>query len=1141
MKSSMSGLFRPLFCLLALAALLAGLTPGLSAQPSSRDLDIFSWRHIGPWTFSGRITSVAVPPGQSKIYYVCTASGGVWKTEDHGISFKPIFEKYGTLSIGFLAVAPTNHDILYLGTGEPMHARSSAWGNGMWKSTDAGRTWKHIGLDKSYFIAKVAVDPRDENTVYVAAEGKLYDNEMDCQRGLYKTTDGGQTWTQALNLGDRGVGDFVINPQDPEVIIAAAYKTYRRSWTFIDRQPGNHLYKSVDGGKTWKKLSNGLPMNIDMGWNGLDIHLKNPNIVYARLDEEVNLGLDELKDRYLFRRGLFRDGFYFNRFKNYRIPAALARLVEFTPLKAESERQLTEEFNKLITDPEFAARVKVDFPRFNAAARRVYAGDKQMLDTVGNFEKTLARIEADRKNDETGQANRYILGLLKKGAEEGGLNPEFAKTLKFSEDKIAGPEKLWTEADQLAADPDLLGKLGLTVDTFAAAARRVLKDDKDELEKLGGRVEKFKELEAFSHRYQTVNRYILQVLYGAALAEMEPVRKAGVIYRSEDLGETWKKMTDYRLYGGSEVVNQIEAGYSGRIYVDPNNDQVLYAVEVRVMKSEDGGVTFKATPWYGAHQQHVDIRGMWIDPDDSDHILSGNDGALSETWDGGKNWSQKETISAQQFYRVGVDQAMPYNVMGGTQDNGSWMGPSQNRNQYGVYPADWLYLPTGDGFTVVRDWWNPEWIYFESQFGNSRRMNLLTGEMINLAYRNSEEERAAGLAEQRYQWDAPIVLSPHNPGIVYICSQHVFRSLNRGEPGSWQRISPDLSRADPKRIAESKKTNLQYATIYTFAESPKKPGILWAGTDDGNLQLSTDNGVSWKNITHSFYRPDGRLRPDAPAGARLPWDRWVQRVLPSQHDEKVCYVAYSGYRTHNEEKTWLFKTTDLGRTWQDLGAGMMNSVWDVEEDPDNPDVLYLGTERGVFVTIDGGKNWLAVSESAPHVIVMDMAVQKRERDLVLATYGRGFYIIDIQPFKEFKPETFAAEAHLFQPQRAVKWNMLERRGQSYGVFARSLNPPNGINLYFWLKEEKKDVTVLLKDCAGGVIQELRAPGRAGLNKVFWNFRRKADDSADPAMPWRRLAPLAEAGVYRVVLMQGETELGSTELTLIEDPEVPPQR
>jgi len=340
---------------------------------TTKDLNIFQWRHIGPWTFSGRITDFAAPKGQSLIYYVATASGGVWKTEDGGIHFEPIFDKYGNMSIGNIEVAPSDPNIVYLGTGEAMHARSSAHGNGMWKSTNAGKTWKFIGLEQSYYIPKIAIDDKNPDIVYVATEGKLYDNAMDCQRGLYKTGDGGETWTQVLDLKDRGVGDFVIDPSNSDIIIAGAYKTYRRAWTFIDRQEGNHFYKSIDGGKTWKKLTDGLPMDIKSGWNGITIYPKDPNILYIRYDEEVNVGLSEREGVALFREdNVFEDGYYFNKFKTYKINPAIQKLVKFEAVTAETESELADELNKLVRDQEFQKNIGIDFIAFNAKAREVY-------------------------------------------------------------------------------------------------------------------------------------------------------------------------------------------------------------------------------------------------------------------------------------------------------------------------------------------------------------------------------------------------------------------------------------------------------------------------------------------------------------------------------------------------------------------------------------------------------------------------------------------------------------------------------------------------------------------------------------------------------------------------------------------------
>lgn len=929
-----------------------------------------------------------------------------------------------------------------------MHARSSSHGNGMWKSEDGGKTWTHIGLEKSYFIPKIAIDSKDPDVVYVAAEGKLYDNKMDCQRGLYKTIDGGKTWDLVLDLKDRGVGDFVIDPNNSDIVIAGAYKTYRRTWTYIDRHPGNHFFKTIDGGKTWKKLTKGLPLNIKSGWNGITIYPEDSNIIYIRMDEEVNLGLSEVENGSLFRQGrIFQDSFYFNKWKSYKLNPAIEKLVKFEPIEAETEKDLVEKVNELIKSKDFQNNIKIDFTEFNKKARRIFRKNEDILKSITEVEKTIQQYKE-------------------------------------------------------------------------VAAKGEVK-------------EKSKEGKAQNGRMQAINRYILQILYADAIEIMEPVKKSGVIYRSEDQGETWEKMTEYKQRGGSTAVNVIEAGYAGRIEVDPNDDKVLYAVETIVKISKDSGKTFKNAPWFSNQKCHVDVRGIWIDPLDSQHILNGNDGGVSETWDGGKHWSQKDTISAQQFYDISVDNEIPYNVMGGTQDNGCWIGPSRNRNSYGVFPADWTYLPSGDGYYVVRDWWNPEYIYFESQFGRSNRMNLKTGERSSLSVRNTDEEKAAGKAPQRYQWDSPIVLSPHNPGIVYVCSQHVHRSYSRGEEGTWETISPDLSRNNKERIEQSKLTNLQYATIYTFAESPVKPGVLWAGTDDGNLQLSTNGGENWTNITYRFYDEQGKPKKNI-KGTCIPYDRWVTKVEPSIHELETCYVTYSGYRTHNEDASYIFVTHDFGKTWEDLSIDMMNPVRDIEEDPDNPDVLYLATDYGLFVSINKGKTWVEMSESAPDVLIMDLDIQKRERDLAIGTYGRGIYIADIYPFKEMKPELFEKDSFLFDIQSTVKWNMLERRGPTYGEFAKVNNPPVGANIYYYLKEEVKSSKIMIKDLENNVLQEIKGSKKAGLHKTSWNLRKKEDPQEEGGRRRSRGA-MVECGRYKVTFTVDEKEISTKELKVIQDP------
>ena len=1132
--------------LAALVCILGALNSAQNAPQSpvtADDFNQFTWRWAGPMTFSGRISGVAVPRGQSQTYYVLGATGGLWKTIDGGIHFEPIFEKYGTESMGWMAIAPSNQNILYLGTGEPMHARSSTHGNGMWKSTDAGKTWTHIGLEKSYFIPMVAVDSKNPEIVYAAAEGKLYSNDMDCERGLYKSIDGGKTWTNLGPMKDRGVGDFVIDPQNSNIVIASAYKHYRRAWTYNDRDADNGLFKTTDGGKTWTRLAGGLPpQGTPIGRTGLTIFEKNPKIVYARLDEEIVVGFREADGVANFRaasagggRGggggggamgtvLFHEGFTIDKFKGFTINAELAALApKFEPVIGATEADLVTKFNALVGDKDFVTKSGADVAKLQAAAKRLFASDKDLMLNIAEMTKLMAKP--------------------------------------------------------------------------AAAA--------DSAEAKG--------------RYQLINRHVLEMLYSGALANVQPVKMNGMVYRTDDLGKTWKPMTEYRVSApggppvpqadeieldaaaqaredetnearealglqqqqttpviaptqvpsvppagrgqatpaataaagqagrgaaqvGSAQVNQTEGGYYGRIWVDQTDDKVLYCGDTNTTISKDAGKTFVVAQWdRGNGKTHVDHRAVWSDPLNGKHILSANDGGLSESWDGGEHWSQKNTINVQQFYDVSVDNEMPYNIMGGTQDNGAWLGPSQNRNSYGMFANDWTYLPTGDAFYVVRDWWNPEYVYYESQFGASSRMNLKTGETSSLVVRLTPAQTAAGEPALRYQWNAPIVLSPHNPGIVYIASQYVYKSVSRGAQGTFVRISPDLSKADKTKLDEARKTNLQWATVYTVSESPRKPGLLWAGTDDGNVWVTSDGGNKWVSITDQFY--DAACKPKAGVkGDLIPCDRWVKRVVASAFDENTAYLGFSGYRSHSEDKTWLFVTKDLGKTWTNISGGMDAAIFDVEQDPENANVLYLGTEKGIFVTIDEGKTWSAFSTSAPNTVIRDMAIQKRDREMAIATYGRGFYVVDIGPIKEFKPELFQQNAYLFDIKNTVKWNRFERRGDTLGEMARADNPRVGQSIYYYLKADAKTVTVTIKDLEGNQIAELsqssaealRPSVKKGLQTVFWALNRVA--AGAPAAGGRGGGGMmVDAGVYKVTFTVDGKEVATKKMTVSPDP------
>jgi photosystem II stability/assembly factor-like uncharacterized protein len=1156
---------RKLFFFSTLAAVICVLGAFAHAQNEQKaqsavtadDFNQFSWRWVGPMAFAGRVSGYAVPRGQSQTYYVLMATGGVWKTVDGGIHFEPVFDKPGvSLSMGWLAIAPSDANVLYLGTGEPMHARASTHGNGVWKSTDAGKTWTHVGLEKSYFIPKIEIDSKNPNVVYVAAEGKLYDNEMDCERGLYKTIDGGKTWTNttASVLKDRGVGDVVIDPRNANIVFTTAYKTYRRAWTYWDRHVGNGILKSTDGGKTWTRLAAGLPASdVPLGRIGLAIYDKNPNILYARVDDEAVLGFPERDGAANFRaapaggmRGgggfgaigvgtvLFGPDYNYARFKEFKINADVAAMApKFTPITGANEAELVKKFNEAVADKDFISKSGIDIAKFNATARKVFAQDDDLMKGLSEIEK-LAKKPAAAADSEQAKArvqlvNRYVLEVLYSGAIA-NLAPTVRNGVVYRTDDQGKTWKRMTEYKLSApVAPTVPQAEGEEAD---AAAQARESETAEGLEALG------------------VPQAAAQAPAATPAAEKDKQTAAKTAAKPAETkapaaGARGQASAPAADAAGSAQVNQTEGGYYGRIIIDPNDDKTMYCGDTNTTVSKDAGKTFKPTGWDGNGKTHVDHRVVWVDPLNSNHILSGNDGGSSETWDGGKHWKQSSTINAQQFYDVSVDNEQPYNIMGGTQDNGAWLGPSQNRNSYGMFSSDWTYLPTGDAFYVVRDWWNPEYVYYESQFGGSSRMNLKTGQAQSLAVRLTPEQLAAGEAPLRYQWNAPIVLSPHNPGIVFIANQYVYRSMSHGDTGTFVRISPDLSKADKGKLAEAKKTNLQWATVYSFSESPKKPGLYWAGTDDGNVWVTTDAGSQWTSITGQFYDAAGKPKAGV-KGDLIPYDRWVKRVVASAFDEKTAYVAFSGYRTNNEDKTWLFVTKDLGKTWTNISGGMNNPIFDVEEDPENANVLYLGTDNGIFVTIDQGKSWSAFSTSMPPMTIRDLAIQKRDREMAVGSYGRGFYVIDIGPIKEFKPEVFESAAYLFQPKVTVKWNRFERRGDTLGEMARAENPQVGSTLYYYLKSDAQKVSVKIADLEGNTIQELSPSAKKGLQKIFWGLNRQAAGGGQrgaaggpPAGGGGGMrgfgANLVDAGVYKVTLTVDGKEIATKRLTVQPDP------
>lgn len=846
--------FESLACMMLIFCPLL-LVSDTSAQPLSLELlKNLTYRAIGPTRESGRFVDFAVPEQDPYTFYAATATGGLWKTANNGITFEPIFDYENVFSIGDIAVAPSDPNIVWVGTGEANNSRSSYWGDGVYKSTDAGKTWKNMGLKESHHIGRIVVHPQNPDIVYVAALGHLYSENPE--RGLYKTADGGKTWTKALDVavGNRTIGvvDVAVDPINPDILYAVTYDRMRRPWTYMIGGPGSGLYKSVDGGATWKKLSRGLPAGI-LGRIGIAVYAKNPNILYSCIENANKPGM------------------------------------------SEEERW------------------------------------KEILE---------------------GKSSRGMIN--------------------------------------------------------------------------------------------------------------------GEVYRSDDAGETWKKVSpEKQSIGGNPGY------YYGQIIIDPNNDQVVHVLSDASRATKDGGKTWLRRPLKFGGDDHA----LWIDPKDSNHMLLGYDHGMGITYDGGKNWYHPDQLPLAQFYAVGVDMSYPYNVAGGLQDNGSAMGPSTKRGGSPIRLEDWQQVGGGDGMDNVFDQKTNRFLYNESQFGALTRIDLVTGERKRIAYQEKRKDL-------RWNWCAPILVSPHSSDVIYHGANILVKSNYRGE--CWEEISPDLTTNDPTRLATGKggDGNIQYCTITSIDESPIEAGVIWVGTDDGNVWLTKDGGKNWSKLNEHIIGNPGY---------------WVSRTVASKHDPGTAYVSYTGYR-QDDFRPFLYKTADYGLTWTSIAGNLPNEPVNViREDHKNPNLLFVGTEFAVYVSIDGGKSWTEMKTNMPTQPVHDLQIHPRENDLIVATHGRGIFITDIAPLQELLPQVLAKDVHLFTSESKVRWVNNKTNHSSSTNFAGE-SEPNGIAVNYYLKAEVKgDIKVIIYK-GSKIINEISGKNEPGIQKVVWDMteRRKRTEEEKKA-------------------------------------------
>ncbi|HUG53522.1 MAG TPA: glycosyl hydrolase [Vicinamibacteria bacterium] len=581
----------------------------------------------------------------------------------------------------------------------------------------------------------------------------------------------------------------------------------------------------------------------------------------------------------------------------------------------------------------------------------------------------------------------------------------------------------------------------------------------------------------------------------AGTSSIDEVRsRKGGVFRSEDGGETWTRTSPLNP----------RPFYFSKIRVDPTDDKRVYVLGFSLHVSDDGGRSFREDLF---EKVHPDNHALAIDPRDPRRLLLGTDGGLYQSFERGKGWQHVTTMAAGEFYRINVDQGTPYRICGGLQDNLNWVGPSRTRTKDGIVNADWINLGGGDGFYCVFDPSEPALLYTESQQGYVHRMDLRSGQVKNL-----RPEAAEGSPAFRFHWNTPLIGSRHDPEVLYLAGNRVFELRGRGE--QWRLISPELSTPEPARTAAVGSGAENYGVVYALAESPVAKRLLWAGTDDGRLWVTENGGTSWTDLSAQL-----------PAAVR---GQWISGVEPGHADAKVAYLAVSAYRS-GDYRPLVYRSADMGRTWQSIASNLPaeGPVEVVREDPKNPQVLYVGTEFGLFVSFDRGAHWAELG-GLPTVAVDDIVIHPREHDLVAATHGRSLYVLDdASPLAAVTPEVVARDAHLFAPRPALGIHLLpgfEEWAGTSGVF-RGANPPEGAILTYWVKEDSGEPVKISVEAPGGrPVANLTGPSRAGLNRVTWDLMPTKDLLVQYGGEGRLVVP---AGEYKVTLSYGKARSEQT--------------
>ena len=906
-------------CFIACAASLVQAQPAAVQQASKDILGSLRYRYIGP--VGNRLTSVVSVPGQPYIYYVGAASGGIFKTADGGVHWEPVFDEQPVSSIGALAIASSDANVIWAGTGEAWIRSHISVGQGIYKSTDAGKNWTLMGLEKTGRIGRIVIDPRNPDNVLVAALGHAYGPQPE--RGVFRTTDGGKNWERVLFVDENtGCSDLAMDPNNPRILFAGMWPLEIHSWGRESGGPGSGLYKSTDGGTTWRKLSgHGLPTR-----------------------------------------------------------------------------------------------------------------------TTGKFALAIARSNSNR-----------VYALIETGD-------------------------------------------------------------------------------------------------GVPLRGQETDR--GKLWRSDDGGENWRLVSYDRNLGG-------RTHYYFRMAVAPDNENETYYLTAGFAVSLDGGETAKLASF--ANSPGGDNHDIWIDPTNSNRLAVANDGGISISVTHGRTWNRIQLPIAQ-MYHVTVDNRIPYYVYGNEQDDPSYRGPSNSRSGgFGggqISRSAWQSVGGGESGWATPDPVDNNIIWSSASGSGSvggivERFDLRTGQGRNVeVWPDQSNGSTAAELKYRFVWTMPLTISPHDHNRLYVGSQYVHQTIDAGQ--SWQVISPDLTTNDKSKQGFSggltgDNIGVEYfPVVFAIAESPKEKGLIWAGTNDGQVQITRDGGKNWSNVTRNI--------PNLP-----PWGT-VSNIEPSRYDASAAYITVDFHQVNNRDP-FVFKTSDYGKSWKAITNGILHSMLSyahcVREDPVRQGLLYLGTEGGLFVSFDDGANWQPLQSNLPHAPVYWMVVQEHFNDLVIATYGRGFWILDdlapLQQLTDGVRGTNAPSAHLFPPRPAYRFRNTVVPVSMSDDPTVGQNPPYGASINYYLKSAPgDDVKIRIEDAKGQTVRTLTGTKNIGINRVTWNLesepskeiRLRTSPAYAPeirvgpegwrAAPGGRMSVLLPPGPYTVKLSAGTQEL-SQPLIVKKDP------